>query len=102
MNPAPTPRLTEEQRDVLIDLLPAGMTLWADDEELPHFADRTWAWWRETLGHPKAHTACCKACGCATTCLLGAFYDAVVSSVVRELDRLGALRTPDTREETAR
>lgn len=94
--------MTEDERDHLIDLLPDGMTLWADDEEATtHFADRTLARWLDDLGHPRAvGHGYCRTCGPAITCPLAAFYDAVASSMARELNRIGALRTPDTTEET--
>lgn len=100
--PDPTPpadgtaprTLTQDERLDLIDQLPTDMTIWDDDQELTHFADRDYRWWRDALGHPRAHPGCCEICGCATTCLLGAFHDAVVAAVVRELNRLGALRKP--------
>ncbi|MEU1433999.1 hypothetical protein ABZ438_07860 [Streptomyces sp. NPDC005786] len=87
--------MTEEERDDLIDQLPADMVIWNDDEELQHFGHANSTWWLDALGHTSkgpAHS-CCAACGCATTCTAGAFHDALISSVVRELDRLGALRT---------
>lgn len=91
--------MTEEERGRLIDLLPQDMVLWPDDEELSWFPNRNYAEWRVILGHPRAHTACCDQCGCATTCLLGLFYDSVVESVVRELDKIGALQKPPRIEE---
>jgi hypothetical protein len=91
--------MTEEERDNLIDLLPEDMILWPDEKELSWFPSRNFAEWRSILGHPKAHTACCGECGCATTCLLGLFYNSVVDSVVRELDKIGALRMPLKTEE---
>lgn len=89
--------MTEDERCDLIDRLPDDMTLWADDEEIEKHgcAGRDYTWWREALGHPKAHPGCCKTCGCAITCSLAAFYEAVVDSVVRELDKIGALRRPE-------
>lgn len=87
--------MTGEERDDLIDLLPDDLNLWADDEEAAtYFTGRTFEHWRDVLGHPQAHPGCCARCGCATACILGAFYEGVVASVVRELDRIGALRTP--------
>lgn len=88
--------MTEEERDALIDRLPTDtMILWPDDEELSWFPNRNYEEWRDILGHPRAHSGCCKTCGCAGTCLLGAFFDSVVSSVIRELDKLGALKPAD-------
>lgn len=90
--------MTEDERDGLIDQLPKGMPVWGFDEELPHFQHATLRWWRDNLGHPASGPthACCKTCGCGGTCILGAFEDALISTVVRELDRLGVLRsTPE-------
>lgn len=97
----PEPMMSEEERDDLIDRLPVDMPLWPDEEELArgHFTDRDWAWWRDTLGHPYATGhGFCRTCGPATPCLLGVFYDSVISSVIRELARLGALRKPGPAE----
>ncbi|QDO02189.1 hypothetical protein FNV62_43545 [Streptomyces sp. RLB3-17] len=89
--------MTEEERDDLIDLLPMDMVVWNDEEELQHFGHATARWWMDTMGHPVAGPThpCCKSCGCGGTCTLGAFHDAMISSVVRELDRIGALKKPD-------
>jgi hypothetical protein len=91
--------MTEEERDDLIDLLPKDMVVWNDDEELQHFGHATARWWLDNLDHPAAGPthSCCKSCGCGGTCTLGAFHDAMISSVVRELDRMGALKKPEAR-----
>lgn len=86
--------MTEEERDDLIDLLPDDMVLWPNDGELVHFPERNYDEWRDILNHPRAHPGCCKTCGCATSCMLSVFYDSVVASVVRELDKLGAIVAP--------
>jgi hypothetical protein len=88
-------RLTLEERDALIDRLPDDMNIWDDDAELGAFTGRDWRWWRDRIGHPLAHPGCCKTCGCATTCTGSAFHDALISTVVRELNRIGALRRPE-------
>ncbi len=69
------------------------VVLWSDGDELAagFFTDRTYTWWRELLGHPQAHRGCCKTCGCATSCTLGVFYDAVVASTIRELIKQGII-----------
>jgi hypothetical protein len=89
--------MTEDERDDLIDLLPKDMIVWNDDEELQHFGHATGRWWLDNLGHPACGPThgCCKSCGCGGTCILGAFHDAMISSVVRELDRIGALKKPE-------
>jgi hypothetical protein len=86
--------VTEDERDDLIDLLPKDMAIWDDEDEIiaGHAADLDLTWWMNAIGHPKAHPGCCKSCGCATTCMAGAFHAALVSSVVGELDRIGALQ----------
>lgn len=85
--------MTPDERYDLIDLLPDDMVIWDDDEELSAFP-----WdlrkWLDVLGHKKAHPGCCKACGCATTCMASAFHEALITSVVRELDKLGVLHAP--------
>ncbi len=87
--------LTEDERLDLIDRLPADMNIWNDDDELDVFTGRDRTWWAEALGHPAAHRGCCKTCGCATTCLHDAYHDALVATVIRELNKLGALRVPE-------
>lgn len=91
-----TPPMTEEQRDDLIDLLPDDMHIWDAEEEIPRGFGGDFAWWSGHLGHPRSPRGFCTACGRGGTCLASAFHDALVSSVVRELDRLGALRQPAT------
>ncbi|GAA2990519.1 hypothetical protein GCM10017559_08180 [Streptosporangium longisporum] len=89
--PAIAEQVRAEERariaDELADIIPKGASIWADGDELAegHFTDRTLTWWLTTLGHPKAHTGCCAACGCATTCTLGAFYDAVLETAARHI-----------------
>lgn len=80
----------------LFDLIPDGMTIWEadDDEELAYFADRDLRWWMKALGHDRKHTACCTSCGCCVTCIAQMFHGAMVASVIRELNKLGALREP--------
>lgn len=87
--------MNADDRLDLEDLLPANMILWGDDDELGGWPDDPWTWkkWRDVLGHPKAHPGCCRTCGCATSCLLTVFYSSVVTSVIRELDALGLLRS---------
>lgn len=85
--------VSQREQDFIFDLVPDEMVIWEDEEELKHFGHATYEWWRkECLGHPRAHPGCCKTCGCATTCLLGAFHDALISSVIRELSRIGVIR----------
>lgn len=92
--------MSEEQRDRIDDLLKMGeKVIWSDDEELEHFGHATAEWWAvEGFGHPRAHRGCCKTCGCATTCTFWAFFEATVSSTLRELDRLGLLKAPESLE----
>ena len=89
--------MNEDERDDLIDRLPKDMVVWAFEDELPDFQHATTRWWMDSLNHPPAGPthACCRSCGCGGACSLGAFSDALVASVVRELDRLGALRSPE-------
>jgi hypothetical protein len=89
--------VTEEERDAVADLLPENMSLWDFEDEIEHFGHATLDWWMDQLGHgPKSPGhRCCKTCGCATTCLAGAFYEATVSTILREVDRLGLLKNPE-------
>lgn len=84
--------MTEGERDAILDLIPSDMIVWSDDAELGWFPNRNYDEWRNILGHPRAHRGCCGTCGCASTCLLGAFYDAVITSTIRELDKLRLLK----------
>jgi hypothetical protein len=86
--------VNEEERDAVADLLPTGTPLWDFEDEAEHFAHATLDWWMDQLGHgPQSPThLCCKSCGCGTTCLAGAFYEATVSTVLREVDKLGLLK----------
>jgi hypothetical protein len=89
--------MTEEERDEIEDLLAYryDIPIWEDEQELPHFSHANLIWWLEAMGHPKAHRGCCKTCGCATTCMASAFYDAVVATTLRQLDSIGALVKPE-------
>lgn len=91
--PPRRPRVTEDERNDVIGLLPKDMVIWADDEELEAFP-WTFPKWMDVLGHQTVHSACCASCGCAITCTADAFHESLISSVVRELDKLGALRLP--------
>lgn len=87
--------MTQDERDAVYDQLPlTTMPIWTDDEELPPDPERFGLtyWMEEVLGHPKAHPGCCRTCGCCTTCMARAFFDATVNSVLRELDLLGLLK----------
>jgi hypothetical protein len=87
--------MSEEERDALFDQLPlTSMVIWDPDDELEHFQHADLKWWMdECLKHPHAKgRGYCKTCGPATTCMAGAFTDALVSSTIRELDRLNLLR----------
>lgn len=88
--------MTEDERDDLIDMLPPGMNIWDPDDELEDFSGRDREWWAEALGHPKMHPGCCKTCGCGATCLFQLHHDLLIATVVRELNKLGALKKPET------
>lgn len=88
--------MSEDERDGLIDLLPSDANIWGPDDELEIFVGRDREWWAAALGHPQAHPGCCKTCGCATTCLFQLYHDSLVATVVRELNKLGALKKPET------
>jgi hypothetical protein len=89
------PRETSgETRWDVIDRLPDEYAMPIHDSD---YVDPvpTWQTWREALGHPyvEGH-GYCKTCGPAITCALAAFYEAVIVSVVRELNKLGLLPPP--------
>lgn len=86
--------MSESLPERLLDLIPDDMTIWEDDDELSYFADRDLRWWMKALGHDRKHTACCTSCGCCVTCIAQMFHGAMVASVIRELDKIGALREP--------
>lgn len=88
--------MTEEERDDLIDRLPDDMNVWEFEDELDHFPGRDWSWWRAQLGHPHATGhGYCQTCGPGGPCLLAVFHGALITTVVRHLDRLGALAALD-------
>lgn len=91
--------MTEEERYIIFDLIPQDMVIWEDDEELPYRQGLDWMSWRASLGHPYSGHGFCRTCGCGTTCILLIFKDALIASVIRELDSHGVLRTPGTEEE---
>lgn len=90
--------MDEEQRDEICDLLPRDMVIWDFEDELGWFANRDVNEWREILGHPYKHRGCCATCGCATSCLFSVFHEAMIGSVIRELDKLGLLLSPPPKE----
>lgn len=69
----------------IIDSLPKAHEMivreWPDDYP------GTYASWADSVGHPIGSTGRCRTCGLAITCPLRALWDALVSSVVRELDK---------------
>jgi len=89
--------MNEEKRDAVYDLIPKDMVVWDSENELEHFVHADMNWWMDQLGHAaKSPThSCCNRCGCATTCLAGAFAEALISSVIRELDKIGLLKSPE-------
>lgn len=91
--------MNEEQRDEICDLLPKDMIIWDWEDELESFKSWTYSKWRKELGHPLKHSGCCATCGCATSCMLSVFYDALIGSTIRELDKQGFLKEPDDQEE---
>jgi len=92
--------VNEEERDAIIDLLPPDMLIWGWEDEMHAFSHASLGWWIEALGHGPASAThnCCKNCGCATTCTAAAFHEATVTSVVRELDKLGLLKKPEAKK----
>lgn len=92
-----TRTVTPEQREELADRIDHTEPIWQDEDELDGIGidgplrDRNLRWWLDNLGHHAAHRGCCATCGCAVTCMASAFWDATVASVIRQLDRMGAL-----------
>jgi hypothetical protein len=87
------PALSDDQVFHIYDLLPDDLNLRPNPEEgRTHFTGRNYDWWRDILGHPKAHPGCCKACGCATSCLLGVFHEGAITAAIQELGRIGVIR----------
>lgn len=78
------------------DMIPENIPIWPYGDELAngHFTHTTWEWWRETLSHPRYSDThrCCKTCGCATSCLLSTFCDAVTATAIRELLKAGVFK----------
>lgn len=86
--------MTPDQRESIIDALPDGMDIWEYDEPAGYLRD--WRWWRRQLSHPHVDGhGYCKTCGPAVSCTLHVFHDAIVATVVRQLDELGFLRALD-------
>lgn len=93
--------MNEHDRLSLEDYLQSNMILWADDDELNWWPTDPWTFkkWMRVLEHEQKDCGCCKKCGHATTCLASLFRDSVVTSVIRELNRIGALRMPPAAEQ---
>lgn len=74
----------EERLSPIIDSLPKPDEMivreWPDDYP------GTYASWADSVGHPQGKRGC-KTCGLGGTCPFRAFWDALVSSVVREVDK---------------
>jgi hypothetical protein len=84
-----------EPRWDLLDKIPDDMPITDRDYHID--PSLTIAVWRDALGHPYAEGhGFCKTCGAGITCALMAFYDAVVHSTVRELEKMGALVPRET------
>lgn len=96
-------------RDAIIDALDAlgPYTIWEDEEEFENtgfdgkkISERDRTWWAKMLGHPvKAHRLQdgrtmlrCETCGVGASCEFDCYTDALIFSVLRQLDRLGVLR----------
>ncbi len=71
-----------DRLSAIIDSLPKDMIVreWPDD-----YAG-TYATWADACGHPQGKRGCL-ACGLGGTCPFRAMWDALVSSVVREVDK---------------
>lgn len=87
--------MDQDQRFDIEDLMPEDMVIWEDVEDLSDRQEYTWPYWRQVLDHPYLGHGFCTSCGGGGTCTLLLFKDALVSSVLRELDQLGLLKTLD-------
>jgi hypothetical protein len=67
---------------LLVDGLPKELIVREWPDEYPG----TYATWAEACGHPQGERGC-KTCGLGGTCPFHALWDALISSVVRELDK---------------
>lgn len=88
--------MMEVDRDAIIDLLEArDPVIWEDDSELHLVPERNYSWWAAQMGHPRRVVdgveKGCKPCH-GSSCNFDVFYDAVTSTVLRELDELNLLR----------
>lgn len=82
----------ENWRDNILGELPESFPIVECDDEFGG-PGGTFESWAAACGHPQdKHT--CTECGRGVSCAFRCFYDAMVASVVRELDRLGHL-TPE-------
>lgn len=92
--------MNEDQRLELEDLLPKDPIIWADDSELDWWKDDPWTYrkWALVAGHgPMANGKGCERCGYDTSqCMFAVFHDAMVATVIRELDKLGFLLPPSS------
>ena len=72
----------------VIDKIPDDMDIYGSDHtEAPLKFDV----WRAALGHPRAEGGShCMTCE-VNPCFLMSFYDSVITSVIRELDKAGLL-----------
>lgn len=84
--------MNQNQRWEILDQLPKSFRVVEDDADLT-LVPGTLESWGEALGHPQGKRFC-QTCGAGGTCSFRAFYDAMVASVVRELDKQGMLSPP--------
>lgn len=88
--------VTSEPRWDQLDRIPDDMQIYGEDSSGEQW---TLPQWLEELGHPQAEGhGFCKTCGAGGPCMLMAFFDAVLMSVVRELDAAGQLVPRETKE----
>lgn len=79
--------MTDGLRWDILDQIPDDLLLAADDM-IPQPLEV----WRDALGHVYAEGhGFCRTCGAGGPCILMSFYDAVMHTTVRELDKRGLL-----------
>jgi hypothetical protein len=84
--------VNQEERNRIIDMLSEPFQIVEDDRDASRVPG-TLESWGEAVGHPLGPQGCW-TCGRGVSCPFRAFYEAMIASVVRELDRFGKL-TPE-------
>jgi hypothetical protein len=96
--------MNEDQRWEILDELPRNFPIAEADTQtdigfvVPGTYETWYEGWALLLGHPMSgDRTFCQTCGMGGECSFRAFYDAMIASVVRELDKVGRLSPPGIR-----